>query len=312
MEDTSQAVPGARGKVCCVANLKGGVGKTTTAIMAAEGLSAQGLSVLVIDTDAQANFGWSFLGDDGLARAREEGRTVDAFVSDRFLRGSRVTIEDCIHEGVSTLYVMGRKTNGHANISLMPCTPRIIDLERRMLIELGKAGCAYPDAEAMVYKAFASVIDYARSRFDWVVVDCAPGLNILTRSALGTADTIVVATVPEPLPVYGLETFLDVVWASHDPASGFPRPVPPNVLVTRFDSSQPEHRKQEEHIRRRRTDGPAYMVMRTVVPEMSYLKSQTFWGRTRRTFAEKYAGGTAKVAMRLAAEIQESVHDRAA
>lgn len=296
-----------KGNIVCVANLKGGVGKTTTAIMMAEGLSAQGHSVLVIDTDAQANFGWSFLGSDGLNAARQAGRTIDAFMANRFLDGRPVTVEDCIHEGVSSLYLMGRQVNGRTSISLLPCTPWIIDLERRMLIELGMAGTTYEAAERLIYGAFLSIVSHARKSYDWVVIDCAPGLNILTRSALGAADSVIIANVPEPLPTFGLETFLKIIWRDHREDSGFPRPVEPNVLITRYDGSVSEHRRHVDQLHKPVPGTPRYTVMRTVIPEIAHLKNEGFFTRAVRSFTEKYTGNTARLAMKLAAEVKETV-----
>jgi chromosome partitioning protein len=309
MHTAAMAAPRAQhpvGKIICVANLKGGVGKTTSAIMMAEGLSAQGHNVLVIDTDAQANFGWSFLGTDGLQAARDAGKTIDAFMANRFLQGAPVTVEDCIHEGVSSLYLMGRKTNGRTSISLLPCTPWIIDLERRMLLELGNAGYAYEANERLIYNAFLSIVAHARKSYDYVVIDCAPGLNILTRSALGAADSVIIATVPEPLPVFGLDTFLRIIWEGYRPESGFPRPVSPNVLITRYDDGVKEHRRHADMVLNPPRNSPPYTVMRTVVPEMAHLKDGNFFSRTLRSFGDKYGGATGRIAMKLSAEVKET------
>lgn len=302
----------AGGKVVCIANLKGGVGKTTTAIMVAEGLSAQGHAVLVVDTDAQANFGWSFLGDDGLSRARDEDRTIDAFMADRFLHGRRSEIDACIHADVSNVHVLGRRGNGRTAIDLLPCTPWIIDLERRMLVALGRAEVPYERAENLINRAFASVVEHARARYDRIVIDCAPGLNILTRSALGNADAVLVATVPEPLPVLGLKTFIRILWQEHAPESGFPRPVAPNVLVTRYDRSNPDHRRQEAAIRSPEAGTADYTVMRTVVPELDSLKGEGFFSRILRPFGNKYSGGNDRLAMKLSAEVEQIFHESAA
>jgi chromosome partitioning protein len=297
---------GANGKVACVANLKGGVGKTTTAIMIAEGLSAQGHKVLVVDTDAQANFGWSFLGSDGLAAAKENKRTIDAFMANRFLHGSPSTIDDCIHHDVSNVHVLGRT---RTSIDLLPCTTWIIDLERRMLVALGKAGVTYETAENLIYRSFVSVIAHARTHYDRIVIDCAPGLNILTRSALGTADSIIVATVPEPLPVLGLKTFMKILWEEHAELSGFPKPVQPNVLVTRYDKANKDHRDQESAIRLPDRGTAPYTVMRTVVPEMDSMTGEGFFSRVLKPFSQKYANGNERLAMKLAAEIEQTFYE---
>jgi chromosome partitioning protein len=76
------------GKLIAIANMKGGVGKTTTVVSLAEALAADNpsASILVVDLDPQAGASVCLAGDDLLGKIIMDGRTVDAFLEDRLIK----------------------------------------------------------------------------------------------------------------------------------------------------------------------------------------------------------------------------------
>jgi cellulose biosynthesis protein BcsQ len=300
------------GKVICLANLKGGVGKTLAAKMVSESLAAQGQSVLMVDTDPQGNLGYSFVGKDGLVKLRQNGTTIQSYVSNRLLYEAKAQVGDVIHRNVSKTYLTGKGKASKTKIDLIACTPDLMDLERRVILEMGAKGQGYDVVEREVMAVFAEVLAHGRKSYDWVVVDSAPGMNLLTRSALSLADGVVIPTVPEELPLFGLSTFLAVVFRPKEHNSAFPKPVRPLVLVSRFRKTSKDHAEQVDMLRTDKHAGKAYEVLDTMIPEVPQFFKPAFFEQILRSFTAHYTSAQAKLALSLATEIQGKVHARKA
>ncbi len=190
--------PAPAGRVVAVANQKGGVGKTTTAVSVGAALAQRGLRVLLVDLDPQRN------ATTGLGERGEEGRpsTYGVLIEDLPAEEALLATEvDGLTLLPSSLDLAG------AEIELVPVFSR----ERRL----------------------REALDAVRGRFDLTIVDCPPTLGLLTVNALVAADEVL---IPIQCEYYALEGVgqlvrtIDLVRRSLNPELGIG-----GVLLTMFD-----------------------------------------------------------------------------
>jgi len=163
------------GRIVAVANQKGGVGKTTTAINVATSLALQGRSVLLVDVDPQGNL-TSGVGLKG--QRAPGGTTYEALMTERadvdaFILPTRVQ-----------------------HLSLMPADRNLTGAEIEMVPMLARE------------RRLQRVLEPLRARFDFIFIDCPPSLGLLTLNALVAADAVL---IPLHCEYFALEGLADLV-----------------------------------------------------------------------------------------------------
>src|SRR4051812_5717815 len=192
-------MPENRGRVLAVANQKGGVGKTTTAINLATSIAIAGHRVLLVDMDPQANL-TSGVGLKGQRAA--EGTVYEALVTD----------------GDPAGFVMPTSID---RLWLMPADRQLTGAE----IELVNL----PEREHRLH----SVLDPLRDEFEYIFIDCPPSLGLLTLNALVAADGVV---IPLHCEYFALEGLADLVATMRRVRSSLnPDLDIEGVLLTMFD-----------------------------------------------------------------------------
>ena len=164
------------GRIIAVANQKGGVGKTTTSINLSAALAELEQKVLVIDCDPQGNT------TSGFGLDKDE---LDATVYELML--GEKDIEECIKEEVLE------------NLSILPANVNLAAAEIELI--------GIEEKEYILKKAVSKVKD----RYDFIIIDCPPSLNMLTVNAMTTADTVLVPIQCEYYALEGLSQLIHTI-----------------------------------------------------------------------------------------------------
>jgi len=172
-------------RIVAVANQKGGVGKTTTAINLAASVASRGYRVLLVDFDPQGNASSGV----GYSRDRVELTIYDALVGE-------AAIEDVVRPTeITTLFVVPATTD------LVGAEIELISADRR---------------ERFLADALAPIV----AQYDYIVIDCPPSLGLLTLNALVAADGVVIPMQAEYFALEGLSALsstIDKVRAAYNP-----------------------------------------------------------------------------------------------
>lgn len=302
-----------------IANMKGGVGKTTMVVSLAEALAAASCpsgpkQVLVIDLDGQANASFCLAGDALLSELIEAGDTIDAFLSDTVIKGRDRDFAELVRDDLGV--------SGHddapGSVSLVATSPQLRLYEREMITTL--AGGAF-DPERLVQ----STVDVVRNglasldeAFDYIIFDCPPGISTLSEAALRLADLVVVPTTPTTIASLGLETFCKTVNLSH--ASGEGEQRLPWVLANMVQKTRLERRtlpKDAAILVEMRAEAGAedggFRMFATEVPNSPELEDAAQWQSQTalrdRTYLQKYGPDMTELMAGLIKELESVFAD---
>ena len=162
------------GKILAIANQKGGVGKTTTAINFASSLAVMDYRVLLIDLDPQAN------ATSGVGLHEFEKTSYDLLIG-------RCRVEDCLYD------------TSAENLSIIPSSIDLVGAE----IEL----VSFEKREFRLKSALESI----KSQFDYIIIDCQPSLGIITVNALTAADSVLIPIQCEVFALQGLSKLTETI-----------------------------------------------------------------------------------------------------
>ncbi|HEY5380347.1 MAG TPA: AAA family ATPase [Pseudolabrys sp.] len=253
------------GKVIAVANMKGGVGKTATVVGLAEALAAEGAEVLVIDLDPQANASICFAGDHELKELIENGHTIDGFLTDLLFKKKRdIEFAQCIREHISNVSHLGDQLP----VSLLASSSELRIVERELLFRLNRSKTDLNWFIEKLHEIIKDQLRRTRKNYDYVLIDCAPGISLLTEVSIRLANLVIVPTIPDFLSTYGLQTFCSNLWTGEIAReSVLDKPKKPHVLVTRRRPIN-EHANTIERLQNERLKSrPNFHLFETEVPE---------------------------------------------
>ncbi len=165
------------GRIIAIANQKGGVGKTTTAINLAACLAEAGKKILLIDCEPQGN-ATSGLGID---KDHLENSIYEVLLDECGIRQAMQAVD-----GVENLTVLP------SNVNLAGAEVELLEVEDKEYI-------------------LSNTVDYIRDDYDYILIDCPPSLNILTVNAMTTADSVLVPIQCEYYALEGISQLIHTV-----------------------------------------------------------------------------------------------------
>lgn len=282
-------------KVISVANMKGGVGKTTIAVALAnefaKGIDGQDRArVLLVDLDAQANASFWLCGDAALTELIEQGKTIDAFLEDSIVFNKTRALKDFVCASDGGLFVI-------------PASPELRIIEREIISFLSRRKRNLLEVERVVAELFTAQLRELKEGYDVIVFDCAPGISALTEAALRSADIIIVPTIPDFISNLGLEAFCKtVVYSNKERTKKIP------WVVANMVKGSVHHRAMLQEMRVEAADDDGGFKMFAIeIPDMPWLEEATTGGTGGRAFAADASGSFS----RLAAEVIEATHGAA-
>ena len=239
-------------RIIAIVNHKGGVGKTTTSINLAAGLAAKDLRVLLIDMDPQGNASTGL----GIPRAQREN-----------------TIYNVLTEGLPVDEAI--KPTEVENLFVLPSH-----------VDLSAAEMEIGHTEGRT-RLLRDAIEAAKSKFDYVMIDCPPSLNLLTINALSAARSVIVPLQCEFFALEGLSQLLQTVEmakASINPALAID-----GVMLTMFDRRNRLSAQVAEDVRKHL--GRA--VFQTIIPRNVRIAESPSFGQPVITYAPNSKGAKA-------------------
>jgi chromosome partitioning protein len=265
-----------------IMNTKGGVGKSTIVLSLAETLAAfHGKNVLVIDSDAQASVSSMLMSIGSLRKLQSDGRTIVDFLAASVLRHDTAEWTNFVVGGVSDV-------DDVKTVYLMPSDMQLTLLEREVSRE---------SLHGSLRSAIGGLLSRARIVFDVVLVDCPPGLSILTECWLREADFHVSPTKPDYVSVCGLDVFRR--FRELNPEMGFAENL--GVIVNMKDRTSPAddeyHRWLAEN-----TDNRCFTQ---VLPRLNAIQGAARYQSDERSYAAKYPGEIGAAIRALTQEVLE-------
>lgn len=244
--------------ITAIANLKGGVGKSTTTLMLADGLAYYyGADVLVLDVDPQANSSQMLLTDRGLQMAFKQQKGVHHLLR-QFIDNQPPNIANLILPNAVTLDELRRaeeRDERQGWISILPAHTQLRLTEMELEEKIYSKGMAPSRLASYLAGHIEKALDPLRPLYDVILIDTPPYLSPIARAALSISDTYVTPTLADSVSIWGTKQFSSWIKSEITPhlaSKNF-------VVITRFKNTRyarNAERELKEIYLKDRTFGP--------------------------------------------------------
>lgn len=263
-----------------VMNTKGGVGKSTLVMALAETLSAHhGKSVLVIDSDAQSSVSSMLMSVASLHKLQTENATLVDYLVASVLQGGTPAWTDFVVRDVSDV-------DEARSIFVIPSDMQLTLFEREVSRE---------SQHARLRQVVRALLAEVRSVFDVVLIDCPPGLSVLTEAWLREADFHLSPTKPDYVSLCGLEIFRR--FKSLNPEMGFATNI--GVLINMKDLNSPADAEYEAWLK----SNPDNNCFTHALPFLRPLQDAARFTPPDRSYIAKYPGAVGSAIRAVSAEL---------
>jgi chromosome partitioning protein len=246
-------------RIFTVANQKGGVGKTTTAVNLAAALSMGGLKVLVIDLDPQGNASTAF----GIDRVANEG-IYEVLINDLPMASVVQKVANFPHLEI----IAANSDLAGAEIQLVPTVAREFRLQSAL-------------------QTFLIAKQNAGQRFDYVFIDCPPSLGLLTINAFTAADEVLVPIQCEYYSLEGLSLLIQTLTEVQKRLN--PKIILSTIVLTMFDSRTRLASDVAENVRKHFPE----QLINTPIPRAVRVSEAPSYGQTVMTYDASSPGAVA-------------------
>jgi len=265
-----------------VSNRKGGVGKSTIAVMLANATAAwSGKRVLVADLDTQCNASLMLVGGEAWERASRAGHTVADYFYDRFEK----VAEDESAYVLNNVGDVAHARTAPGRVSLLPGSQRLEDIQGELLLKHSKKDLHADAVAVQVRTRMKNMLKHFGMDFDVVILDCPPGLSFAALAALALADHVLVPFRPDFVSQFAMDRAAMLIERveTGEQLAGIP-------IAERRYSCLPNYLRGDGHerllIEQLALDHP---VLNTRLPMLDSIARAFDWDETRKTMQEKYA-----------------------
>ncbi len=268
-------------------NTKGGVGKSTLVLALAETISAyHGKNVLVIDSDAQASVSSMLMSVSSLYKLQSEGATIVDYLHGRVLKGQVIDWPKYIVRNVSDV-------DDARSLFLLPSDMQLTLLEREVSKE---------NLHGRLREVIAELLTGVRRVFDIVLIDCPPGLSVLTECWLREADFHISPTKADYVSVCGLEVFRR--FKGLNPEMGFAENL--GVIVNMKEANS----VSDEEYHRWLQGNAENACFTQPIPRMPALQDAANFQNYERSYLAKYPGQVGTAVRALTEEVMTRLAER--